>query len=385
MSHRDDFTQKTKRQIAMRASWLCSFTECAKSTVGPSEESSEAVSLIGKAAHICGAASGPGSRRYAASMTPAERKHISNAIWLCADHADLIDRDEKTFKADDLRAMKRAHETFCSQVLRLRTGHDMGTGLLAIGPDIVCTADVPTIAEDSWTLHLKHFVDGDVHDIAAFIAGFAKAAAADRYILSNELGDGRLLSKAPVLSKQPYGYSLLCPVAPVTPRAHVKDLGSDMAIHPETHDIYLDGTGDIARVSGLEYLPQKVQSLLSMQRGENVFAPKAGMRFFEYFEAFNGDPWLPLLMKLDIVRMAAIPYGSTFQNREDTPLRCVKRVCSFELLSDTPAGNRLPVRVDFDVEGLGRWQQDLSIYMPTREQMDERARILAERPSLAQG
>jgi hypothetical protein len=45
----------------------------------------------------------------------------------------------------------------------------------------------------------------------------------------------------------------------------------------------------------------------------------------------------------------------------------------------------LPVRVDFDVEGLGRWQQDLSIYMPTREQMDERARILAERPSLAQG
>ena len=40
----------------MRASWHCSFTGCAKPTVGPSEESSEAVTMIGKAAHICGAA-----------------------------------------------------------------------------------------------------------------------------------------------------------------------------------------------------------------------------------------------------------------------------------------------------------------------------------------
>jgi hypothetical protein len=71
--------------------------------------------------------------------------------------------------------------------------------------------------------------------------------------------------------------------------------------------------------------------------------------------------------------------------RYAAPLRCVKRVRRFELLSDTPAEGRLPVRIDLDVEGLGPWQHDLAIYMPTREQMDERARILAERPSLAQG
>jgi len=38
------------------------------------------------------------------------------------------------------------------------------------------------------------------------------------------------------------------------------------------------------------------------------------------------------------------------------------------------------VRVDLEVQGLGRWQHDLSIYMPTKEQMIERARLLASRP-----
>jgi hypothetical protein len=43
-------------------------------------------------------------------MTNEERKDITNAIWLCATHADLIDRDEVTYAADALRAMKNEHE-----------------------------------------------------------------------------------------------------------------------------------------------------------------------------------------------------------------------------------------------------------------------------------
>lgn len=84
-------------------------------------------------------------------------------------------------------------------------------------------------------------------------------------------------------------------------------------------------------------------------------------------------------MKLDVIRQAAIPYRERVMNRQDTPLRWVTRVYGFELLSETPKGNRLPVRVDLDVQGLGRWQHDLSIYMPTKEQMTERNRLLASR------
>ncbi len=336
--------------------------------------------MIGKAAHICGAA--PGSRRYDASMMPEERAHIDNAIWLCADHADLIDRDEVTYSVETLRAMKSDHEASIWQAVRSRTTHDLGVGLLAIGPDVICTGDIQSISAASWTLRLKHFVAGDVHELVSFIDGFAMTEPDDRYLLSNELGDGRVLSQAPSLAKQHDGDSLLCPVAPSFPRVDVQDLGSSFALHPETGDWYADGTGGLARVSGLEYLPQKVRSLLSLQRSESVFNPNFGMRFFEYFETFKGSPWLALLLKLDVVRQAAIPYTDSMSSRQYTPLRCVTRVHSLQLLSETPKDNRLPVRVDFAVQGFGRWQRDLSVYMPTREQMDKRAQQIAERPDL---
>src|ERR1035441_6143383 len=105
MSNRDEFPRPIKRALAMRAGWHCSFTGCQKPTVGPSEESSTAVTMIGKAAHICGASPGPGSRRYDASMTPEERKSIDNAIWLCAEHADLVDDDDALYTEEHLPAM----------------------------------------------------------------------------------------------------------------------------------------------------------------------------------------------------------------------------------------------------------------------------------------
>jgi hypothetical protein len=218
----------------MRACWHCSFTGCRRLTVGPSEESSEAVTMIGKAAHICGAAPGLGSRRYDDSMTPEQRAHIDNAIWLCADHADLIDRDEVTYSVETLRAMKRDHEAAIWQAVRARTAHDLGGGLLGIGPDIICMGDIQNISASSWTLRLKHFVAGDVHEVVSFIDGFANTEGGDRYLLSNELGDGRVLSEAPSLSKHNDGYSLLCPVESSFPRVDVQDLGSSVALHPET-------------------------------------------------------------------------------------------------------------------------------------------------------
>lgn len=212
-------------------------------------------------------------------MTVAERTSIENAIWLCTDHARLVDRDEVTYPVEKLRAMKRVREATCAKEVRLGKSRDLGAGLVGIGPEIICTGDIRNISATSWTLHLKHFMCGDVHKLASFIDGFAKAESEDRYVLSNEIGDGRVLSQAPSLTKQPDGYTLLCPVEPNAPRVDVQNLGGDMAMHPETHDTYLDSKGNIARVSGLEYLPQKIQSSLSMQRGENVFAPTAGVRF----------------------------------------------------------------------------------------------------------
>jgi hypothetical protein len=89
---------------------------------------------------------------------------------------------------------------------------DLGAGLLAIGPEVICIGDIEEVSGATWTLRLGHFVTGNVHELIAFIGQFAQTATQDRYVLSNKLGDGRVLSNTPTLTKQNDGYSLLCPV-----------------------------------------------------------------------------------------------------------------------------------------------------------------------------
>ena len=138
--------------------------------------------MIGKAAHIHAAASGPGARRYLASMTSDERISITNAIWLCATHADLIDRDEVTYTADVLRAMKAEHEVRCAERQRnaLSAG-DALPDLIAIGPDIVCVGEFLGIEGDVWSLHLRSFVDGDVHALITFIEHYDQTCPSGRH------------------------------------------------------------------------------------------------------------------------------------------------------------------------------------------------------------
>ena len=81
---------------------------------------------------------------------------------------------------------------------------------------------------------------------------------------------------------------------------------------------------------------------------------------------------------IDIREVRNVRYKDVLK-RQYTPLQCVTRVNNIELLSEIPANNRLPIRVDFFVQGVGPWQRDLSVYMPTKEQMAKqtarRARI----------
>ena len=103
--NRDNFSAKTRRRLAERASFRCSI--CENPTIGPSAQSDDAVSTSGRASHICAAA--PGGPRYGV-MTAEERSSIENGIWLCARHGDLVDRDTATYSVEELRRFKELHE-----------------------------------------------------------------------------------------------------------------------------------------------------------------------------------------------------------------------------------------------------------------------------------
>jgi len=103
----NEFLQKTKETLAKRAGQQCSNPGCRQSTSGPHAQDSRAVN-IGEAAHIRGAR--PRSARYDPSMTPEQRRDISNGIWLCRTCAKLVDSDSSTYTVELLLAWKRHHE-----------------------------------------------------------------------------------------------------------------------------------------------------------------------------------------------------------------------------------------------------------------------------------
>jgi len=320
--------------------------------------------MIGKAAHIHAAAPGPGARRYLASMSREERSHNTNAIWLCATHADLIDRDEVTYTADVLRAMKSEHEANCAERQRsaILAGESI-PDLIAIGPDIVFVGEFLGIDNDEWSFHLRSFVDGDVHTLIAVTERYEQTAAIDRYVLVNFLGDGRALKGRPTMTRENTGgYIIRCPVLPNADRIQAADLPKSWALS-DSHDL-MTQSGKWAMVSGLEALPQQVKTCLSHQKGESPLHRDFGTRFAEYYSLLSGSPWFGRFLKLEVIGQAAIPYIDANNNRQNTPLLCIERVFGIEILANAPTKNWLPIRIDLDVKGVGRWQHDLSVCIP---------------------
>jgi energy-coupling factor transporter ATP-binding protein EcfA2 len=105
---RYEFPEPIKRKIAARAGYRCSFPKCNRATIGPGHGFDQ-VQSIGKAAHIQSASvNGP---RGQADLTPEQIVSVSNGIWLCSIHADLVDANRGTnFPATTLMSFRDLHE-----------------------------------------------------------------------------------------------------------------------------------------------------------------------------------------------------------------------------------------------------------------------------------
>jgi hypothetical protein len=111
---RDDFPKATIETLGKRTGFRCSNPACNRQTCGPADEPEDSVN-VGVAAHITAAA--PGGPRFDANLTPDERKHIGNGIWLCQVCAKLVDSDVQRFAVAILRQWKDAAERAASQAL----------------------------------------------------------------------------------------------------------------------------------------------------------------------------------------------------------------------------------------------------------------------------
>ena len=187
-------------------------------------------------------------------------------------------------------------------------------GLIALGPDVVCSGELNGFAADQWDLRLDNFVIGNVGKLMAFAERFEQLPSDQRYVLVNALGDGRLLAAAPALTRASTGYVVKCPILPKAARQRAQDLPTDLALSPG-HDLYVKNNS-IALVSGVEALPQKLKTILSLQQGELLFHRNFGTRLAEYYFTYRTKPWLEALLRLEVIRQASIPYHDDLHNSE---------------------------------------------------------------------
>lgn len=125
---RDDFSPKTKLQLAKRAGWLCSDPGCRRTTVGSNSDGDGEV-VVGVAAHICAAAQG--GPRYDPNMTPEQRCSVDNGIWLCQLHARIVDSDERHFTVELLQRWKAEAQRESWQRVQSKDARDDGISLSA--------------------------------------------------------------------------------------------------------------------------------------------------------------------------------------------------------------------------------------------------------------
>ncbi|MBN1458886.1 MAG: SEC-C domain-containing protein [Armatimonadetes bacterium] len=104
---RDEFSSEVRRRVADRAGHHCSNPTCGVRTTGP-DSTERGVLKVGEAAHITAASKG--GPRYDPHLSPEERRSIRNAIWLCCNCAELIDRDATPHTVEVLKTWKQTAE-----------------------------------------------------------------------------------------------------------------------------------------------------------------------------------------------------------------------------------------------------------------------------------
>ena len=295
-------------------------------------------------------------------MTAEERKDINNGIWLCSNHSIEIDRDDKSYSADSLREMKASRESTASKNLSSNSSNCHSYELFEIGPSVIISGDLVKAGKLEWKIKIEHFVIGEITSLINFIDYFDELDSYSRYIISNQVGDGRSLIRSPEWEKVDGKYYVTCFIDKSFPRKPANKLGTDIALNDD-HDIFVVN-GNLAMVSGIEALPQKIKTCLSMMQGESPFHPNYGSRLNQFYKDYKGTPWLSSLFKLDVIRLASIPYSDPLsRNEKYLPLACVNRVDSIQIIDSERKDKWVPIEFSLEIEGLGKWNKRIPIFV----------------------
>lgn len=357
---RDEFSQKTKDTLAKRVAWRCSFRGCLRLTVGPGHKNSSDVTNLGEAAHICAASKeGP---RYNMHMTASERKSIDNGIWMCRQHARLIDSDFINYSPATLRQWKiLTEEEVYSNLYHLESDTSkIPTTLVSIGKEIVFDGVWKSVDEGFWKFQIHKFIIGQESDLREFDS--KQIPKYDKYIVVETQGDGRLINGQINWQLKEGHYEVKINVENKIQRTtpyELCDISAEFII--EDNDLKL--------VKGVDCAKQIIQSTLSTNFGELFMAFDFGSYFSSYYWRFRGNPQLLLrLIKIEVIRLISIPYPDSMSNSDQPPLNFINRVLDIEILDFELKNQIIPIRIKLEWGDGKYWEDVMDIYiMPEKK------------------
>ena len=354
---RDNFPVPTKRKLADRVAWRCSFPGCRKITIGPGTESSEAVINLGEAAHIHAAATnGP---RYDSQMDSNERKSIDNGVWMCRHHAKLIDADFINYSAETIRQWKNLaeRETYKALKQQEEVTSPPPTTLIQLGENIVTEGVWKAAKNNKWKFDLIQFVYGGIHELRSF-----SLPDSAPYIVIESQGDGRIIRDFNWSLKEGK-YRIQVKTENKEPREDPNSLGGDLALG-DGFDILFE-EGDFKMVEGIENAIQQIRTILSTKNGDLFYAPQLGSKFSSYFWDFkHNPPFLNRLLKLEITKLLSIPYRDKTSGDTSPLLNFINRVISSEVIDRAPMNNQVRIKLKLELGINNIWQGVVSVYVP---------------------
>jgi hypothetical protein len=238
----------------------------------------------------------------------------------------------------------------------LGTRVETEVGLIYIGPNIVAGGQVVRFNAFSIVLRLLFYLKGSAEDLFAIVRGFDAQPPLSRYILLSELGLGGLLAEAPEVAREGAAWSMTFRWLPDARRLPALELAG-MSRH----------TGKM--IFGEEYWQQAFTRVLEQPPGTWFANMAGGSHLSELYDTLRGSIWFEHLVKCELIRLACItaPAGLGRQASEYPPFACVKHVLGVRIPDATLVDEHLRLEVDFDLEGHGRWNGEINLFIYSKE------------------
>ncbi|MCP4607029.1 MAG: hypothetical protein GY847_42035 [Proteobacteria bacterium] len=303
----DKFLKTTKRKLAERVAYRCSFPNCGKITVGPKKSNDEEPQKVGRACHIEAASKkGP---RYNKNMKKEKRRHISNGIWCCNTHADIIDNDYEMFSVSTLEQWKVLAENYAYEAIYSSDfGIEKPHSLVQVGHEIVFQGVVHSIdvEQKKYSFLIIEYVYGNEKHLDEYISKYSELSGQQYFVIDTQ-GWGRELSSTP--SKTLVGDKTIISFE-FEPRTQFgnPDNAKDVKLKFEDDGMDLDIRDDDGWAKGKDAIIQEIQVLLGTNQGGWFAYKNLGTFLYKYYQDHHKNhSLLQRLIKLDISRKCSVP------------------------------------------------------------------------------